>query len=189
MLSILKSPVKFSGLFFVLLLPLCGCESGNPEGTTTKFWQALAQGQINIAKKQATQNSQNMVTLQDIDTHSAISTGQVTINELDAMVETTISRNNKPITFNTVLLKEQGSWKVDFQQTHTNIAMIPFEGIVKSLENLGDSLTKELEEAVPQIEKEIESMGNELKEQLDEFGRSLKKPQDPYKPKPHPNTI
>ncbi|MDA1343730.1 MAG: hypothetical protein O2966_07730 [Proteobacteria bacterium] len=45
---------------------------------------------------------------------------------------------------------------MDFQQTHTNIAMVPFGGIVKSLENLGDSLAKELEQAVPQIEKEIE---------------------------------
>jgi hypothetical protein len=182
----MKSPV-LAGLFCSLLL--CGCQATTPEEVTTKFWQALAQGQLDAAKAEATVNSQHLVNLKDISQHSTIKTGVAVITELNATVETTINRNNKPVTFDTVLLKEQDRWKVDFQQTHTNIAMMPFDGIVKSLENLGDSLAKELEQAVPQIEKEMESMGNALKNQLDEFGKSLKKPQDPNKPKPHPNTI
>lgn len=185
--SMIKSPALITGLFCVLCL--YGCEPTTPEGVTTKFWQALAQGQLDIAKKQATQNSQHLVTLQDIDNHSTISIGKTSVKNLNAMVETTINRNNKLVTFNTILLKEQDSWKVDFQQTHTNIAMVPFDGVVKSLEQLGDTVTKELEEAVPQIEKEMESFGNELKKQLDEFGRSLKKPPDSGTPKPNPNTI
>jgi hypothetical protein len=187
MLSI-KSPVLFAGLFCVFLL--CGCEPTTPEAVTTRFWQTLAQGELEASKTQVTQATQHLVTLKDIDNHSKISIGAVTLSDqTNALVVTTINRNKKPVTFDTVLLKEQDSWKVDFAQTHTNIAMMPFDGIVKSLENLGDSLTKKLEEAVPQIEREMESMGNELKNQLDEFGKSLKKPQDPNKPKLHPNTI
>jgi hypothetical protein len=182
----IKSPVVI-GLFCSLLL--YGCQATTPEEVTTKFWQALAQGQIAVAQQQATHDTQHLVKLNDVDQRSTITTGQVAVNDQNAMVETTISRNNKPVTFNTVLLKEQDSWKVDFQQTHTNIAMLPFDGLVKGLQDIGDTFAKELEQAVPLIEKEMESFGNELKKQLDEFGRTLKKPQDPNKPKSPPNTI
>jgi hypothetical protein len=195
-MSTIKSPVLFAGLFCIFLL--YGCEPTTPDGVTAKFWQTLAQGDLETAKKQATQTTQHLVTLKDIDNHSTITTGEVTLNDqTSALVTTTINRNKKPVTFNTVLLKEKDAWKVDFAQTHTNIAMVPFDGVVKKLEELGDKFTKGLEESVPLIEKEMENFGNELKGQLDEFGRSLKKPPNPNpnspkptKPtKPQPNTI
>ena len=158
------------------------------------FWQAIAQGQLEIAKKFATQNSQQQlvpqaINPQQIDKNSTITIGAVVGNDLNAVVETTFMRTNKPITFNTVLLKENDGWKVDYQQTRVNISMVPFDGIVKSLQGIGDAFTQQLEQSVPIIEKEMESFGNELKKQLDEFGRSLKKPQDPNNTKSHPGTI
>ena len=168
---------------------LSGCQTATPEEVTMKFWQALAQSNIENAKTLATANSQRFVNLKEIDSLSTIQTGEVITDELTASVLTTISRNKKAITFNTVLLNEDEGWKVDFQQTHTNIAMLPFEGIAKSLEQLGDSFVNQLEDTVPLIEKEIESLGNELKGQIDEFGRTLKKPQTPNKPKAPPGTI
>ncbi len=182
-----KSPAVIVGLFCSLFL--YGCQTATPEEVTTKFWQALAQGQLETAKTLATDSSQRLVNIQEIDKLSAIKTGEVVANDINASVETTINRNNKPVTFNTVLLKEKDSWKVDYQQTHTNIAMVPFESIGKSLQKLGDTFTDQLEESVPLIEKEMESLGNELKEQIDAFGRSLKKPGSPNKPNPHPGSI
>jgi len=182
----IKSPVV-AGLFCVLLL--YGCQAATPEDVTTKFWQALAQGQIENAKNQATLSCQHLVNLRDIDKHSVIKIGEVVADDLNASVETTISRTNKPVTFNTVLVKEKDSWKVDYQQTQINISMIPWDGVVKSLQNLGDAFTKQLEQSVPIIEKEMESLGNDLKDQIDEFGRSLEKPKDSGKPESHPNTI
>lgn len=185
-----KSPVKVAGLIYILLL-LYGCQSATPEEVTTKFWRALASGQIENAKNQTTQDSQRFVNLQEqeIDKNSAIKTGEAVVNDLNASVETTINRNDKPVSFNTVLLKENGNWKVDYQQTHTNIAMAPLDGIAKSLQKLGDTVTDQLEEQVPLIEKEMESLGNELKEQIDEFGRALEKPNPPVNPKKPPGTI
>jgi hypothetical protein len=113
----------------------------------------------------------------------------VVADELNASVTTTINRNNKPVTFNTVLLKENDGWKVDFQQTHTNIAMVPFEGIAKSLQDIGDTFTNQLEQQIPLIEKEVESLGNELKGEIEKFGETLKKPNPPAKPKNHTGAI
>lgn len=183
----IKSPVIFTGLFCVLLL--YGCQATTPEEVTTKFWQALAQGQVETAKARATISTQHLVNLKNITQHSTIKTGEVVINELDATVETIITRNDKPVSFNTVLLLEKDVWKVDYQQTQTNISMIPWDGVVKGLQNLGDAFTKQLEESVPLIEKKMESLGNELKKQIDEFGHSLEKPKDPGKLQSQPNTI
>lgn len=184
----IQSPVKFAGLFCILLLS--GCETGkSPEEVTTLLWQALAQGQLENARKHVTERSQHLVNLQDIEKHSTIKTGEAVIEDSDATVETTITRNKKLVTFNTVLLKEQDTWKVDYLQTQMNISMIPFGDVVKSLQNLGDTFTKQLEQQLPLIQKEMESLGNELKEQIDELGRSLEKPGNPNKPKANPGTI
>lgn len=184
-----KSPVKLAGLFCILLF-FPGCQTGkSPEEVTTLFWQALAQGQLENARKQVTEHSQHLVNLQDIEKHSTIKTGEAVIEDSDATVETTITRNKKLVTFNTVLLKEQDTWKVDYLQTQMNISMIPFGDVVKSLQNLGDTFAKQLEKQLPIIQKEMESLGNELKNQIDELGRSLEKPGNANKPKSNPGTI
>ncbi len=186
LLLTLPSPARCAGLFCVVLL--YGCQATTPEEVTLKFWQALAQGQLEAAKNVTTKDTQTIVNVKDIDKHSPIKTGEIFADDINASVSTTINRNNKPVTFNTVLRKEQEGWRVDFQQTHTNIAMVPFDGIVRSLQDLGDSFAKQLEQQVPLIEKEMESLGNEMKDQIDQLGRTLKKPNPPPKPK-HPGTI
>lgn len=191
-----NSPLIIAGLFCILLIS--GCQTGkSPEEVTALFWQTLAQGKIDNAKKHVTQESQHLVNLQDIDTHSNIKTGVAVVQETgeEATVETTITRNKRQVTFNTVLLKEDEVWKVDYLQTQMNISMIPFGEVVKSLQNLGDTFTKQLEQQLPQIQKEMESLGNQLKNEIDELGRNLSKPTIPKspnqanKPKPAPGTI
>ncbi len=187
LLITLTSPALSAGLFCVVLL--YGCQAATPEEATLKFWQALAQGQLEDAKNVTTKDTQAIVNIKDIDKYSPIKMGEVFADDINASVSTTINRNNKPVTFNTVLRKEQEGWKVDFQQTHTNIAMVPFDGIVRSLQDLGDKFANQLQQQVPLIEKEIESLGNEMKDQIDQLGRSLKKPNPPAKPNNHPGTI
>ena len=191
-----KSPVIIAGLFCILLIS--GCQTGkSPEEVTALFWQTLAQGKIDNAKKHVTTESQHLVNLQDIDTHSNIKTGIAVIQETGegATVETTITRNKRQVTFDTVLLKEEDAWKVDYLQTQMNVSMIPFGEVVKSLQNLGDTFAKQLEQQLPQIQKEMESLGNQLKNEIDELGKSLNKPpipkapNQPNKPKPAPGTI
>jgi hypothetical protein len=165
------------------MLLLSGCQTGkSPEEVATSFWQALAQGKIENAKKHVTQDSQHLVNLQDIDTHSTIKTGVAVVEDSGARIETTISRNKRQVTFDTVLLKEEGIWKVDYLQTQKNISMIPIDEVVKSLQNLGDTFAKQLEQQLPQVQKQMESLGNQLKNEIDELGRDLKKPDIPKTP-------
>jgi len=146
-------------------------------------------GDIKSAKKQATQETQQLVDKQQPVENSSLRTGQIIINGLNATVETIITQNDKTLSFNTVLFKENDHWKVDYRQTLINISNEPFSGIIRSLQNIGDILNKQLEQQLPLIEKEIESVGEELKRQLDEFGRNLEKSKPPQKQQPYRDTI
>jgi hypothetical protein len=183
-----SSPALLAGLVGLLLI-LAGCQTTTPEEVTTVFWEALLHGDIESAKKQATQETQPLVGKQQPIENSSLRTGQITINDLNATIETIITQNDKTLTFNTVLSKENGHWKVDYRQTLINISNEPFSGIIKSLQNLGEIFNKQLEQQIPLIEKGIESFGEELKRQLDEFGRELEKQNPPQKPQPYRDTI
>jgi hypothetical protein len=186
---LIDSPAKLAGLFCVVLF-FSGCQTGkSPEDVNTAFWQALAQGQIEKARTHATENSQHLVNLQDIEKNSTIEIGEAIVEDSNASVPTTITRHNKRVTFDTVLMLEQDVWKVDYIQTQMNISMLPLDDVFKSLQNLGGTFAKQLEKQLPLIQKEMESLGEELKKQIDKFGRSLENPQDPNAKKTHPGSI
>jgi hypothetical protein len=181
------SPATMAGLFLFVLLLISGCQTNkSPEQVTQSFWQALAQGQVENAKKYVTQDSQHLVNPQDIDKFSTIKTNAANIDEEDARVETTITRNKQIVTFDTVLQKENDAWKVDYLQTQINISMLPLGDVIKSLQNLGGTFAKQLEKQLPLLQKEMESLGKDLKDQIDQFNRSLEKSIPPGNTKPPP---
>jgi len=184
-----KGPILLVGLFSLLLM-LSGCQTPKtPEQVTAAFWTALIQGNVEIAKKLATQKSQNLVTEQETKKNATLSTGKIVIDGQTATVETLITENNRINSFNTALVKESDLWKVDYQQTLINISAIPFNDVFKSLEGLGETFKKQLEQQMPLFEKQIESFGEELKQQLDEFGRYLEDPKKWKKQHPYRGSI
>ncbi|MDD5579464.1 MAG: hypothetical protein PHY16_09325 [Methylobacter sp.] len=190
-----NSPAKIAGLFLLLIFANSCQTAKTPEEITLVFWKELTQGNVETAKKFATQDTQNLITRQQDKENSTLQIGQITINGPNANVQTIITSPaiaKKPVlSFNTVLLKEDNQWQVDYRQTLNNISNEPFYGIFKSLEDIGETFNKQLGEQMPLIEKEIKSFEEILKQQLDEFGRALKnyKSPAPEKQQPYGNTI
>jgi hypothetical protein len=180
--------------FFSLLFMLSGCQTvSSPEQATLAFWEAMAQGNLESARKHATQETQHLVTKQQNLEGASVKTGEVVIDGPNATVLTIMTlkkpESNKHLSFNTVLLKENHLWKVDYQQTLNNISILPFGELFNSLRAIGDAINKELEQQIPLFEKQIKSFSEELIRQLDEFRRNLEKSIPPEKHKPHPDTI
>jgi hypothetical protein len=180
-------------IFFSLLL-LSGCQAvSTPEQVTLTFWEAMAQGNLESARKHATQETQHLVTKQQNLEGASIKTGEVVIDGPNATVSTSMTlkkpENNKHLSFNTVLLKEHDLWKVDYQQTLNNLSILPFGELFNSLRAIGDTINKELEQQIPLFEKQIKSFSEELIRQLDEFRRNLEKSIPPEKSKPYSGTI
>lgn len=188
-----KNPALLAG-FFILAFMLSGCQAvKTPDQVTAAFWQAMARGDVETARREATQETQHLVSKQQNLENADIQTGKILIEGFNATVETVITlkkvENNKPLLFKTVLLKENDRWKVDYQQTLNNLLNRPFGEIFKSLRAIGDTINKQLEQQIPLIEKEIKSFSEELIKQLEEFNREIEKNSPPEKQQPPRSTI
>lgn len=188
-----KSLFGLSGLLILLLL-LGGCQAVlSPEQVTTAFWEAMAEGNLEAARKYATQETQHLVIKQQNLEDATVKTGAILIDGPNATVATVMTlkkpESNKNLSFDTVLLKENDLWKVDYQRTLNNLSNLPFGEIFKSLRAIGETINKELEQQIPLFEKQIKSFSDELIRQLDEFRRQLEKAAPPEKQQPHSSTI
>ena len=191
-----KTKKSLTGLvgFLALLFLLSGCQAIlTPEQVTTAFWEAMAEGDFDSARKYATQETQQLVTKQQNLEDATVETGAILIDGSNATVATVMRlkkpESNKVLSFDTVLLKENDLWKVDYQRTLNNLLNLPFGDIFKSLRAIGETINKELEQQIPLFEKQIKSFSEELIRQLDEFRRQLEKSVPPENQRPHSETI
>lgn len=187
------SPAITAGLFCLLMM-LSGCQTvSTPEQVAEAFWEAMAEGNVESAQNYATQDTQHLVSKQRNLEDSTVTTGSVVIDGGKATVKTVLAlqktENDKKLTFDTVLLKENKAWKVDYQQTLNNLSILPFGDLFKSLKAIGDTINKELENQIPLIEQQIRTFSEELIKQLDEFRRQLESPPPDKKQQPFPGTI
>lgn len=183
----LKSPA-LAGLFFILL---SGCQNlKTPDQVTLQFWQAIANDDLITAKLYVSDDTKE--SLQKIDPAFKDATfviGQIVIDGDQARVDTTANQNDKTTThFPTFLVRQNQQWKIDYRRTQRALSGRLFNGLFKSLENIGKSLNEQLEQQIPQLEQEMESFGEQLKKQLDKLGEELEKSltppekqDDPYK--------
>jgi hypothetical protein len=188
-----KNLAGLAGLLSLLFL-LSGCQAVlTPEQVTMEFWEAMVEGNLDSARKYATQETQQLVTKQQNMEDATLKTGVVLIDGSNATVSTIITlkkpESNKVLSFDTVLLKENDQWKVDYHRTLNNLSNLPFGDIFKSLRGIGETINKELEQQIPLFDKQIKSFSEELTRQLDEFRRQLEKPVPPEKQEPHPGSI
>ncbi|MGZ8183329.1 MAG: hypothetical protein ACXWT1_15340 [Methylobacter sp.] len=188
-----KSLFGLAGLLSLLLL-LGGCQAVlTPEQVTTEFWEAMAEGDLDSARKYATEETQHLVAKQQNLEDAAVKTGTILIDGPNATVATVMTlkkpESSNVLSFDTVLLKENDLWKVDYQRTLNNLSNLPFGDIFKSLQAIGETINKELGQQIPLFEKQIKSFSEELIRQLDEFRRQLEKAAPPEKQKPHSSTI
>jgi hypothetical protein len=181
-----KNLARIAGLFGLLFL-LSGCQSGPPpEKVTQAFWEAMTQGDPEIARTYTTQVSQYLVTKQPELEQATVRTGAVKDDGDNAKVATvlTLKRpDNKKIAFDTVLVEEDDQWKVEYLQTMNNFLHLPFGQIFKSLQGIGEAINKNLQQQLPELEKQLEGFSEGLLRQLEEFRRQLEKSIPPEPPR------
>ena len=186
-----KSPVIIGLFCLQFLVVSCQTAAEQPAEVTKAFWIALAKNDLQTARQFVTQDSHSLITEASEPAKDVpLKIGTIEINDQNATVETqTIVQSdgsNKEVQFKTYLKKENGLWKVDYQQTLDNMPNSVFADLFESLQGLGETFNKQLEQQIPLIEKEFEKFGQQMQEQIEEFNRELNKPrpseqQDPYR--------
>jgi len=190
-----KTKTSLAGLMGLLslLFLLSGCQTvSTPEQVTEEFWEAMADDDLDTARKYATRDTQYLVSTQSTLEDATVKTETALINGANATVPTlmTLKTESKDVlSFDTVLLRENNQWKVDYQQTLNNLSILPLGDIFKSLRALGETFNRELKQQIPLFEKQIRSFSQELIRQLDEFRREMEKAAPPDKQRPYPHSI
>jgi len=188
-----KSLTGLAGILSLLFL-LSGCQTvSTPEQVTEEFWEAMADDDLDAARKYATRDTQYLVRTQPALEDATVKTETALINGSNATVATFMTlkqtESNDVLPFDTVLLKENDQWKVDYQQTLNNLSILPLGDIFRSLRALGETFNRELRQQIPLFEKQIRSFSQDLIRQLDEFRRQIEKSAPPEKQRPYPDSI
>lgn len=177
------------------MLLLGGCQTDQPPETVARlFWLALSRNDLNTAKQLATADSREWVGKGPLPAWKieTLKVGEVRIDGDQAVVETQVEydrpNNTRILHFDTFLLREDKTWKVDYRKTRSFMPLHPFTELLQNLQNLGESFGEQLQQQLPQIEEGIHSFGEELNDQLKELQRELEKafPPPAQRQKPSP---
>ncbi len=155
---------------FVLLcalLALTACAPKTPPEVAGDFWRAVIASDANGAVESSTLGD-----ARDFDGFSHNWTGfkptwgKTSVEGEHASTATTLSKTTrdgaKTIEFDTILIKRQGQWKVDYAATGKEVRSAPYARLFDQLERLGKSISEQFSDASAQFAAEMERMQREL---------------------------
>ncbi len=158
-----------------LLATACGAADG-PHGVAEAFWTASRDGDMELAKSYIAEGGN--ATIKDADESGSsigeFSLGETTIDGKQATVETTIETTGEramELAFNTVLVQQDGGWKVDLDQTTDEMMKSLFGTTMGGLvEKMGQAMGDAMGEAMKGM---AEGMAEGLKAAAQTLGDSL----------------
>lgn len=180
-LKFIISPA-LTGLFCLLLL--AGCQTTpSPEEVSERFWQAMTNNDLVTARQYATTDSQDLISdesklpwpLQQV----TLQMGDSTITDHSAKVTTFVRSPNLPqnrqLSFDTLLLKQDGLWKVDYRHTLESIPTVALQILRENLKIFGEKLGHQFEQQLPFFNQLMREFTEELNQQIEEFNRRFDK--------------
>ncbi len=194
--------IIFVSLFFGLSLSACNQVAENPKDIANQYWQHLQAGNTAAAEKLATTDSQ-----QTIPEHKQRITNITKLEngEAKTIVNTTITTTNQKTNytysqnFETVLVLEQGQWKVD-----ANASQIPpapgaqreeleklakelSESMKKNIESIDEAVTQGMDALNEKLNKGSKEMAGSLLEMMKELNKSMHESIDKMKKQKQPD--
>ncbi len=145
-----------------------GCGGGGNEATDVArgFWDALEEGDIETAKTFATTSSASSLKMtENMDGKDVeVVLGEITEEGSSTMVETTVNTKNgedtMSIPMQTVLVEQNGEFKVDVEQTMMSLFGSAMAEMMKGMgEAMGEAMQGMGEEMGEAMQEGIESMG------------------------------
>ena len=172
--TLLKSLVI---ILFSLLLSACKQPAEDPKSVADKYWQHLQSGNSTEAEKLISDNSKqafanhrkriaSITQLNNSDAKTIVSTTITTINP-----ETQFSHTE---TFNTVLVLQQGKWRVDVNESQIPPALSASEEEMQQLaEELSESMQGNIESIDEAMNEGMQLLNEALRDGSKDMGDSL----------------
>jgi hypothetical protein len=148
---------RLLSLPLLLLLTTAGCDAmGGPESVARNFWDAIMAGDKAAAQKYAAKNSVAELELEPKQPgeERAIELGKAVESADQVSIPTTLVTTSQDqtqrIPLNTILIKEKGDWKVDWNQTMASMlgGMMGemMKGMSEAMKGMADEMGKSFEE-------------------------------------------
>ena len=151
----IKLTVKTCLLTVLLSVSLFACNQAaeDPKSVADKFWQHMQTGNTIEAKKLVSTNSHaaftklkdKIATIQQLKNNDAITIVNTTITSAEPDNSYTHTQ-----TFDTILVLQDGQWKIDADRTHAPLSPSAKE---KEMQELADKLSGSMQENVESIDK------------------------------------
>lgn len=161
-----RYPLRIFALLSALLL-LTACAQKSPQEVADAFWTAV----INNDAKDAVKYS----TLTDVREYDGFSQdwsgfspswGKIVIEGDNATIATTLTKStgsgDKSVSFDTLLIRQDEQWKVDYARTAKQVSGGPFAKLFGQLERVGKSISAQFSATSEQLSAEMEQMGEQL---------------------------
>jgi hypothetical protein len=161
-------------LMGVLACVIIGCSSGSKDALSVakEFWAALEDQNLEKAKSYATIETRNSLQLNEREENEdvEIEFGEVTVEDSQTRVQTTMrsigEESETTIPLETVLVKEEGEWRVDVDQTMMSL----FGGAMgRMMEGLGEAMKDGMEDMGKAM---VEGMKGAMEEMEEEMSKS-----------------
>ena len=173
--------LKYKSLFLLaltsLLLSACTQAAEDPKAVADKYWQYMQSGKLNEAEKLVSADSLHALPEHSkrLDANTSVSPDKATT--IVTTTITTIDPDNNyrhTETFNTVLVLQQGQWKID--ATQSQIPPAPDEK-EKQMKKLADELSQSMQENVESMDDAVNQgmqlLNEALRDGSKEMGDSL----------------
>ena len=163
----------------VLLLGGCGLGSSSPEKVARNFWRAVADGEMDEAKKLATPASLRRIErmssrreFEDVEVESAV------IQDERAEVETllVVGEEGDPVVFTTHLVQTEDGWRVDSKKSWQAMNAAFVEASISDLQEAFRAGAGAIGEAV---EEGLEEASEAMRDALDDLGGRQRPPAQP----------
>ncbi len=162
---------------FTFALSACNQPAEDPKAVADKYWLNMQAGNITEAEKLVTTNSRHALSAQ-ADRMPSIA--QLDNGEARTIVSTTITTINpntdyrQTETFDTVLVLQQGQWKVDLNNTQIPPTPTAREEELQQLkQELSESMQENVESMDDAMTQGMEMLNEALQEGSKEMGDSL----------------
>jgi hypothetical protein len=141
----------------------CGSSGDSPETVADSFWTALQNQELTLARSYATPETADMLNDANNDQDVQVTLGETTMKDGEAHIQTTMKADNEgqsmDIAMTTVLVQQEGSWRVDVNKTMMSI----FGGAMgEMMEQMGEAMQEMGESMAEGMQESMESMGESM---------------------------
>ena len=148
----------------------------------------MKKGDVKTAQNYTTEDTRMLIKLGDFRwSDASITFDEIRIKGDNAIVDTLIGQKESTavsiVSFQTILKREGGNWKVDYKKTMSTVSDNKnFSDLMQDMRKFNRELSDNLDDALlqlkkeaPKLKKEAESLSNSVSKSLEKFAQELEK--------------